>query len=270
MGVLILLPVLNERQNIEELLDRIDSALSGSSYTVCIVDDGSRDGTAEYIEARMQRPGNPIHLIKRVKKQHGSQRGGALYDALRWGLAGTTHEIFVEMDGDLSHRPEELAAGIKMIAGGGCDVAIASKYVTGSRVVNRPWARRMVSWICGLAVRAVISPRIRDYSNGYRFYSRKAAQFVASRAIRYTSPIYLTEVMALWLREGLRTGEFVTTYVGRNEGISKLRIIDLVKAAIAIFEVSVRYHFTGFAPAPAASAAVRTAVAGSAVESNRG
>lgn len=53
-GVLVLLPVLNERQNIAELLDRIDLALGRISYTVCIVDDGSKDGTAEYVEARMK------------------------------------------------------------------------------------------------------------------------------------------------------------------------------------------------------------------------
>lgn len=245
-GVLVLLPVLNERQNIAELLDRIDLALGRIPYTVCVLDDGSKDGTAEYVEARMKQSAGTLHLIRRTKTGRGSQRGSALHVSLLWGLEHTRHEIFVEMDGDLSHRPEELPEGIGKIQRDGCDVAIASKYLPGSLVTNRPWGRLMVSKICGVAVRALISTKVRDYSNGYRFYTRQAASTIAAHQIRYTSPIYLTEVLALWLREGLKIGEFPSTYIGRNEGLSKLRIIDLVKAALAIFEVSVRHHITGF------------------------
>jgi dolichol-phosphate mannosyltransferase len=216
MGILILLPVLNERSNIEELLARIARGLAGRSYTICIVDDGSRDGTVEWLKARLAKPHSHFHLIQRLKTSRGSKRGGALRAALVWGLKHTPHEIFVEMDGDLSHRPEELKEGIAFVERGACDVAIASKYLPGSWVTNRPWGRRMVSLICGAAVRAVISSKVRDYSNGYRFYSRAAADLIVAHKIRYTSPIYLTEVLALWMHSGLRVREFPSTYVGRN------------------------------------------------------
>ncbi len=245
-GICILLPVLNECANIAELLDRIDEVLRSIPHTVCIVDDGSKDGTVAYLEARLARPGSNLHLIQRVKNARGSVRGSALHQSLLWGLANTSHFAFVEMDGDLSHRPEELLEGAGRIMRGECDVAIASKYVPGSQVTNRPWGRLMVSRVCSFAVGAVISPRIHDYSNGYRFYSRTTGETIAGHEIRYASPIYLTEVLALWLRQGLRIAEFRTTYVGRNEGVSKLRFIDLFKAVLAIFEISFRYHITGF------------------------
>lgn len=245
-GVVILLPVLNEAQNLAELLDRIGKALAGIRHGICVVDDGSRDGTAEYLEKRMAQPGHNLHLIRRRKTIRGSQRGSALHVALMWGLANTGHECFVEMDGDLSHRPEELPEGLDWIARGACDVAIASKYLPGSEVTNRSWGRLMVSRVASFAVGAVLTPRIRDYSNGYRFYSRAAAELIAAHRIRYASPIYLSEVLALWLRSGLRVQEFRTTYIGRNEGISKLRFVDLFKAAVAIFEVAFRYHVSGF------------------------
>jgi hypothetical protein len=56
----------------------------------------------------------------------------------------------------------------------------------------------------------------------------------------------LTEVLALWLHRKLRVHEFPSTYIGRNEGVSKLRFIDLFKASVAIFEVSSRYRVRGF------------------------
>jgi|SRR5579863_4825557 len=250
-GVYILLPVLNEIQNIGPLLDQIEAALTGSAFTIGIIDDGSTDGTVEYLEKRVRVSEGRLHLIRRKKTTRGSQRGGALLVLLEWGLQNTVHGIFVEMDGDLSHRPEELWEGIRLVASGACDLAIASKYVEGSLVVNRPMGRLLVSRVCSMAVGILISRRIRDYSNGYRFYTRRAAKVVAERKIRYGSPIYLSEVLAMWLREGMRVREFPSTYIGRNEGLSKLRISDLVKAAIAAFEIAVRFRITGF---PARSA----------------
>ncbi|HEV2688632.1 MAG TPA: glycosyltransferase [Bryobacteraceae bacterium] len=250
-GYFILLPILNEIANVGRLLDQIESALAGSFYTVGILDDGSTDGTVAYLQERMRRPDHHLFLICRKKTARSSQRGAALLTLLRWGLVNTGHEIFIEMDGDLSHRPQELLEGIRLVAEQRCDVAIASKYMPGSQVINRPAGRRLISRVCSVAVAALLSPRVRDYSNGFRFYTRAAAQVVAGHKIRYGSPIYLSEVLALWLRQGLRVQEFPTTYIGRNEGVSNLRMLDLLKAGTTVFEISLRYHVLGFAPCSA-------------------
>jgi dolichol-phosphate mannosyltransferase len=247
-GYFILLPVLNEVANIGRLLDHVETALSGKSYTIGILDDGSTDGTLGYLEERMRRPDHRLALLCRKKTARSSQRGAALLTLLRWGLENTRHEIFIEMDGDLSHRPEELLVGIQLVADGQCDVAIASKYLPGSKVINRPIGRRLVSRLCSIAVATLLSPSVRDYSNGFRFYTRTAARLVADHRIRYGSPIYLSEVLALWLRRGLRVQEFPTTYIGRNEGVSNLRMLDLWKAGTTVFEISLRYHLLGFTP----------------------
>ena len=244
--VCILLPVLNEMDNIGRLIEGIRAALAGHEYVICVVDDGSRDGTLEFIRTAMQKPNHRIHLIQRKKTKRGSQRGSALFVAVTWALRETNCRFIVEMDGDLSHRPEELAEGLALLEAGTVDVAVASKYLPGSLVTNRPIGRLLVSRICNFAVRLLISNSLRDYSNGYRFYTRRAAECIADTHIVYASPIYLTEVMAIWISEGLRVAEFPTHYVGRNEGLSKLRMIDLAKASFAVFEVATRLHFRGF------------------------
>src|ERR1051326_6633570 len=96
----------------------------------------------------MRRPDHRLALLCRKKTARSSQAGAALLTLLRWGLENTRHEIFIEMDGDLSHRPEELLVGIQLVADGQCDVAIASKYLPGSKVINRPIGRRLVSRFC--------------------------------------------------------------------------------------------------------------------------
>jgi dolichol-phosphate mannosyltransferase len=258
--VFIGLPVLNEIENIELLLDRIDVSLRGTEYVVCVVDDGSKDGTREYLAERLLRAPERLAVIERTKTQRGSQRGGALYAALEWGLDHTDCDVFVEMDGDLSHRPEELPGALRALDELGADVVIASKFVEGSQVINRPVGRELVSRICSLAVHTFLSRRVSDYSNGYRFYTRRAAQMIADTRLRYTSPIYLSEVLAIWLRSGLTVREISTLYVGRGEGLSKLRATDLVKAAIAVLEIAARYHVLGFSPKETAVAQHESAV----------
>lgn len=258
----IALPVLNEIENIELLLDRIDVSLRDiADYVVCVVDDGSRDGTREFLaERRLQTP-DKLAVIERTKRQHGSQRGGALYAALVWGLNNTDCDVFAEMDGDLSHRPEELPGALRALNDTDADVVIASKFVIGSNVINRPLGRHLVSFVCSMAVRVFLNRSVRDYSNGYRFYTRRAAELLTRTRIRYTSPIYLSEVLAIWLRAGLRVREVSTLYVGRNEGLSKLRVTDLVKASVAVLEIAVRYHLTGFPAKDARSASKRAPAA---------
>jgi dolichol-phosphate mannosyltransferase len=245
-NVCILLPVLNEVENIGPLLERIKTVLDGRDYAICIVDDGSRDGTVDYVRHAMQVEGHRLHLIERKKTMRGSQRGSALFAAMEYALDQTDCRLMAEMDGDLSHRPEELPEGLALVADGAADIAVASKYLPGSLVTNRPLGRRVVSRVCNFAVRLLISNRISDYSNGYRFYTREAARRIATTKIVYASPIYLTEVMAIWLSHGLHVGEFPSHYMGRDEGLSKLRFIDLIKASIAIFEVAYRLHVRGF------------------------
>jgi dolichol-phosphate mannosyltransferase len=245
VAVCIVLPVLNEATNIVPLLERIHAVL-GSSYIVCLIDDGSRDDTVMLAKGASARLGAAVHMIQRVKEHAGSQRGSALYAGTRWGFEQTRAAVFVEMDGDLSHRPEELSEGIELVASGSCQVAIASKYVPGAKVVDRPFRRRLISLVCNALVRRLIAPSIRDYSNGYRFYSRSAAELIVRTPIRYGSPIYLTEVLSIWLAHGLQVREFPTTYVGRGKGESKLRVVDLIKAVIAVFEIAYRLHLGGF------------------------
>jgi dolichol-phosphate mannosyltransferase len=244
LGVFLSIPVLNETTNVGPLVTRTREVLGADrDYTLLFTDDGSTDGTVDLIRALM-REDSRIQLLQRKKTRHGCQRGGALFEAMVWGLAHTSHPVFVEMDGDLSHRPEEIRDGLAALSG--ADFVIASKYLDGSRTLNRPVSRRFVSAACNMAVRSLISRRVTDYSNGYRFYTRSVAQDLSRCSFRYTSPIYLSEALATCLRGGYRIVEFPSTYVGRAEGLSKLRPVDLVKASLAIFEIAFRYHGPGF------------------------
>ena len=242
-SVWIIVPTLDEAENIRPLLDGIHREIFGRPYHVCIVDDGSKDGTIYRVKAFIQdNRADNVHIIERKKRYRGSQRGAAVLTGLSHGLRHSKCTIFVEMDADLSHCPTELDAGIRAIEKLGFDAAIASKYMPKSRIVNRPWTRRSLSFAYNCVLRILVTRKIRDFSNGYRFYSRACVEAMCAHRIRYGSPVHLVEVVVILLTHRRRIVEFPSTYVGRGEGISKLRWMDIIKAGIAIFEISVRYH----------------------------
>src|SRR3954463_13856521 len=90
----IVIPVLDERDNVAALLPRLDVVLQGLGCTseVIVVDGGSRDGTAD--TAR--------RLGARVLVQTLPGYGGAL----REGFAAAAGEYVLTLDADLSHDPD--------------------------------------------------------------------------------------------------------------------------------------------------------------------
>lgn len=218
--------------------------MSGLRYQICIVDDGSKDGTLDVVKDFVdENAATDVVVIRRKKEHRGSQRGVAVWTGLRYGFVHSNSDVFVEMDADLSHRPEELCLGLDAIRSKGGNVAIASKYLPESKVKNRPLGRRMLSLFANGCMRILINRRVADYSNGYRFYDRESVRLICTHRLRYGSPIYLTEVLALLMAHQMSVHEFPGEYIGRGEGLSKLRIIDLVKASIATFDIASRYHF---------------------------
>ena len=243
MSVWIVVPTLNEAGNIRILLEQIHQEMLGLRYQVCIVDDGSTDGTLDAVrDFAVETEATNIVVLRRKKKHGGSQRGVAVWTGLKHGYHHSDSDVFVEMDADLSHRPEELRQGLDAILLKSANVAIVSKYLPESKVTNRSFGRRLLSLVANGCVRVLITRRVTDYSNGYRFYDRECAGMICTHRLRYGSPIYLTEVLALLMAHRMRVHEFPGEYVGRGEGLSKLRPIDLLKAGIAVFDIALRFH----------------------------
>ena len=249
----VILPTLNEVENVGRLMDEIHRHLAGQRHMICVVDDGSTDGTVDSVRERIKIRPESVSLLQRKKDGIGCRRGAALRHGLQHAMRINGYDVFVEMDGDLSHRPEELSTGIDLVRGGACNIAIASKYLTRSDVVERTSHRRAISRLSSLLSGVVLDRSIRDYSNGYRFYDRKAGEVAVSHRIKYGTPIYLSEVLALWLRSGLKVAEFPSIYIGRQEGSSKLKFSDVVEATYALVDIGWRYRVAGFQPEAASS-----------------
>lgn len=132
----IVIPTLNEVENIEPLVSRITQCVSSPSEII-FVDDGSTDGTRERIHSLVASA--PVRLIERTSPALG------LSGAVIAGARAAQGEIIVVMDADLSHPPEKIGQLLRPISEGAADMVIGSRYVFGGSTPGWPAWRKILS-----------------------------------------------------------------------------------------------------------------------------
>jgi dolichol-phosphate mannosyltransferase len=164
----LVLPTLKESATLHLLLDRVRIALDSTEipYEILVVDDDSRDGTEQMVEAIAAADPRVRLLVRK------GERG--LSGAILHGWQHTDAEILGVMDADLQHPPELLPEMLKAVLGG-CDVAIGSRYAKGGSLGGWNPMRRIVS---GAAVWLTVplqrrGVRVKDPMSGF-FVVRRA------------------------------------------------------------------------------------------------
>lgn len=139
----LVIPTLNEVENIAPLLDRIRRC-DPMPDQIIFVDDGSKDGTQECI--RSLASSAPVQLLERDAPSLG------LAGAVIAGARAAQGDWLVVMDADLSHPPEKIAELMRPLLEGRADMVIGSRYISGASTPGWPVWRKILSRVAaGLA-----------------------------------------------------------------------------------------------------------------------
>lgn len=223
--VSVIVPTLNERENIGALVDAICGALRTIDFEVLVVDDASSDGTGAVVEAEAsQRPN--LHLVRRPRKM-------GLASAVLDGTARSTGGIVVMMDADFSHDPEVLPRLVAQVQAGH-DVAIGSRYVRGGHLEGWPLHRRIGSAVFSLVARAIFRPRVRDPLSGFAAFRRDVLEDLPTRFSAGGFKLLL-EVLAT--RPSLRVCEVPISFADRLRGTSKLDLREIGTFAVLCYRL---------------------------------
>jgi dolichol-phosphate mannosyltransferase len=149
----LIVPTLNERDNVVELFERLQAALTGIRWEVIFVDDNSRDGTHEVLrELSRSRPN--VRCLVRI-----GRRG--LSSACIEGMLATAAPILAVMDADLQHDESLLPLMLHKIRRDDLDVIVASRFAAGGSVgevtSGRLAVSRLAAWLSRLVLRADLS-----------------------------------------------------------------------------------------------------------------
>jgi hypothetical protein len=203
--VAVLVPAYNEAENIGHVLDRMPSEVCGVATEVLVVDDGSRDGTADVAAGHGA-----------IVARHVINRGGGA--ALRTGyrlMVESGAEVVVTLDADGQHLPSEMERLVKPVLDGEVDVAHGSRVLgqadrnTLSRELGIVFFNRLVSFIT--------RTRVSDCSNGYR----AVRTAVLPQLVLRQEQFHTSEFMIEAIKRGIPAKEVPITVERRLHGHSK-------------------------------------------------
>jgi dolichol-phosphate mannosyltransferase len=161
----IIIPALNEGQNIGELLENITHQLVGAK--IIVADDGSKDQTQEIVRQAHQKNPNIILLDRSQDKIHG------LTASVMNGIKLTTTPFFVVMDADLQHPVSAVASLVAALRTNHADIAVGIREkVVGDWPAHRKALSNLGRWMGRWFLR-VQGKRCSDVLSG--FFAAKTA-----------------------------------------------------------------------------------------------
>jgi len=207
MKLSILIPTLNEADNVRQLLPCIREVMKGSlgeeEYEILIVDAESKDHIDRVAGE------NRARLI-RVPRGYGV--------ALRRGIEESRGEFIITMDADFSHSPWIIP--ILFASRERAEILIASRYVKNG-FSSTAFSRRMLSTVLNRVYRFVLDFPVRDMSSGFRLYHKRIFDELAPTEKNY---VVLQEILMKAYSRGFRIREVPFHYHPRKHGSSKSRV----------------------------------------------
>jgi glycosyltransferase involved in cell wall biosynthesis len=216
----VIVPLYNEAENVQDLVDQIVNALSNSgvSFEIILVNDGSRDATGAMIETIADRE-KRCRVIQ-LRRNYGQTA------ALMAGIDHASGTIIVPMDGDLQNDPTDIP---KLVAklDEGYDVCSgwrkSRKDPFFRRKLPSKIANMLISWISGV--------RLKDYGCTLKAYRRDVIKGVRLYGEMHRFiPIY-----ASWL--GAKVTEVEVNHRPRTHGRSKYGLLRTFKVILDLFVV---------------------------------
>ena len=224
--VSIIIPTYNESKNIIQILKSIGEHLPKNLLAEAIVvDDNSPDGTGkiveDYLKEVKQKVGYTIDIIHRKAKS-------GLSSAILRGVQDAIGDIIVVMDSDFSHPPKIIPRLIDEIKHSKCDVAIASRYMSGGAIKGWTLKRKFLSSTAtGIAKRG-LGINVSDPMSGFFAFRKRIIKGLKFDAIGYKM---LLEILVK--TKGVKVMEIPYTFTNRMRGSSKLdssTMLDYVKS----------------------------------------
>jgi len=208
----VIVPTFNERDNVMEVVNRLDRSLQGSAWEVIFVDDDSPDGTAMRVREVAQRDPR-VRCIQRI-----GRRG--LSSACVEGMLSSSSPYLAVMDGDCQHDEALLPHMFELLRADEADVIVGSRYTNGGGIGQWDASRARMSRFATRLSRAVIKSDLSDPMSGF-FALRREAMEVAVRGLSGVGFKILLDLVAS-SPSTVRVKEVPYEFRSRHAGESKL------------------------------------------------
>jgi len=220
MELSIVIPVYNEEENVEPLIEEINMAVRplGNHYEIVVVDDGSRDATFSVLAGLRERES---HLrVVRLKRNFGQTA------AIAAGLAYAEGDIVVLMDGDAQNDPKDIPALLGELKKG-------NDLVCGWRSNRQDpfFSRRLPSMIANLLISWTTQVKTHDYG-----CTLKAMRRDVAKNLKLYGEMHRF-IPAIAYERGARVTELKVNHRPRLRGSSKYGIARTLRVILDLLTV---------------------------------
>ena len=226
--VSILIPVYNEKQTLEKLLEKVEEApFAGLEKEIILVDDCSTDGTKDILKNFENKYKVLYHDVNQGK--------GA---ALRTGFSAVTGDIAVIQDADLEYDPKDYDGVLQLILNDEADVAYGSRFLdlTQSKTVVK--INFLANKMLTLMTNILFGSKLTDMETCYKAFKTEFIKGITIKSDRFD---FEPEITAKMFKKKARIKEAPISYKGRTfEEGKKVSMIDGIHAVIAL----IRFKFT--------------------------
>jgi len=213
----VIMPVYNEIGTIAEILRRVravpltvpvgygpaNGTVVEFEREIVIVDDGSTDGTREYLRTLEGEPGVVVLFHER------NQGKGA---AVRTGLQHASGDVMLIQDADLEYDPRDYPALLQPIVERRSQVVYGSRFRGGPTKAMFFWhmvGNRFLTLVTNILYDTILS----DMETGYKVFTREVAERLDLKAPGWG---FDPEITAQILKRGYRIYEVPISYTGRE------------------------------------------------------
>jgi glycosyltransferase involved in cell wall biosynthesis len=203
MKLSVIIPVYNERDTVELLLQRVKAA--PYEKEILLVDDASTDGTREILEYLAQDHRGQLRLLF-----HAQNRGKGA--AIRTALKHVTGDIVIIQDADLEYDPQDYPRLLEPILDGHADVVFGNRFHGGPHRVLYFWhsvGNRLLTTLSNIVTNLNLS----DMEVGYKVFRSEILQRLRLKSNRFGIEPELTVKVA---KLGCRIYEVPIAYHGRT------------------------------------------------------
>ena len=228
MKIAIIIPAYNENENISKLVKKILSIRK--DVKIFIIDDSLEKNNDENLLENRK-----VSYFHRKKKLG---RGSAVLLGLKKALKFKNFELFIEMDADFSHNPNELNSKIVFFKKNNLDLLIASRYKKNSKIINWSLGRLFFSKISNFLAKKLLKIPTSDYTNGFRFYSKRSVKKIIKKCGKIGDGfIVLSEVLLTIHLSNFKISEKSTIFVNRVRGESSVNLGLIIKSFYGLIKL---------------------------------
>jgi glycosyltransferase involved in cell wall biosynthesis len=217
----LIIPVYNERRTISEIIEKVKPLAIKNNWEVIVVDDGSNDGTYEFLRDYKDK------FFKLLRHERNMGKG----TSIRTGIEHASSKYTIIQDADLEYLPEEIEILLNYAIDKNADAVYGSRFKDSKKKGSFLFylGNLFLTFITNILFRS----KITDMETCYKLVRTDVLKTLNLKSKRFEIE---PEITAKLLKRGIKIHELPISYFPRKAG-KKIKVRDGIYALKKLIEV---------------------------------